>query len=183
MHSLPIAVHCAYRGYAWSNIPEGLTERAMDSLRALAAEIRGEFPDAHKVDRGVVAIGPVAAAFSIRTAPAWDSAGRDSEYAAFAFFKSIDASSLDFGKLLALPFFDAVTREVPRSVTCEGGPAESAPLPVAGALVCKRRYANLPAAQGGDLLARYFSKNEHWIFRLSGSGTLDVECGEWKRAL
>lgn len=181
MTRLATSVYSAFRGYSWSRIPEGMSERMMDRLREFAAKPRGDFPDPESSERGIVAFGPVAAAFSIRTVPAWDSAGRASEYSAFAFFKSADAKSMHFGRLLKLPFFFKPTRDVPSSVDYDGSPAEPSPLTAAGQLLCRRHLDSLPAAQCGDILSKYFDKSDQWIFRMSDDDTMSVDCAEWKR--
>lgn len=180
MLTIATAVYTAFRGYSWSRIPEGLTERLVDRLREMAAAKRGDFPNPETVDRGVVAIGPIAAAFTIRNVHGWDSAGRASEYSAFSFFKSAEADSFDFGRLLELPFFSSPTREVPSSVSYDGPAAESAPLTAAGQLVCRRHLDAIPSAQAGDLLAKYFTRSNEWTFRANSDGTMSVDCAEWK---
>ena len=90
------AVYTAYRGYAWSRIPDAVGKERMDALYRMAAEIRGEFPPAEAVDTGVVSDGVFAAAFAIFTAPGWDVEGRSAEYAAFAFVPCAEAASVDF---------------------------------------------------------------------------------------
>lgn len=181
MTNLASAVYTAFRGYSWSRVPDGLTEGLMDRLRDLAAGKRGDFPDPDSVDRGVVAIGPVAAAFSIRCVPGWDSAGRASEYSAFVFFKSADAAAIDFSALLAHPFFASPTHDAPASIAYDGETAAVSPLPAAGQLLCRRHLDALPAAQCGDVLAKYFDKSEQWIFRTNNDGSMSVDCAEWKR--
>ena len=181
MMTLDTAVYTAFRGYRWSRIPDGLSEELMDRLRQLAAERRGDFPDPDAVDSGVVAVGPTAAAFSIRNVPAWDSAGRASEYAAFAFFASADAARMDFGRLLAHPFFNHPARESAATLACDDASAEAAPLTAAGQLICRRHLDALPAVQCGDLLAKYFDKCDQWIFRAKSDGSMSVDCAEWKR--
>lgn len=181
MPVLATAVYSAFRGYSWSRIPSGLSELLMDSLRVLASETRGDFPDPDAVDTGVVAIGPVAAAFTIRHVPNWDSAGRASEYAAFAFFQASEANLLDFGELLAHPFFAAATREPVENLTYIGAPAQASPLTAAGQLLCRRHLDALPAAQGGDILSKYYSKSGRWTFRTLPGGEMSVDCAEWKR--
>ena len=180
MTLLATAVYSAFRGYSWSRIPEGLTERLIDRLREMAAAKRGDFPNPEAVDRGVVAVGPVAAAFTIRSVPDWDSNGRTSEYSAFAFFRSADANAFDFGRLIELPFFATPAREVPASIAYEGRTSESAPLTAAGQLVCRRHLDAIPSIQAGDLLAKYFTKSNEWIFRTNPDGTMSVDCAEWK---
>lgn len=174
-------VYTAFRGYAWTRIPVGLTEKLMDQLRALAAERRGEFPDPDIVERGVVATGPVAAAFTIRNVPGWDSNGRASEYSAFAFFKAADAAQIDFSKLFDHPFFTMPTREVAETLDRVCGPSEPAPITAAGQLVCRRHLDALPSSQCGDVLAKYFTKSNQWTFRMNDDGTMSVDCAEWKR--
>lgn len=181
MITFDTAVYSAFRGYSWSRIPDGLSEALMDGLRSLAAEKRGDFPDPEAVDAGVVALGPTAAAYTIRSVPDWDSAGRASEYAAFVFFPSADAARIDFGRLLAHPFFSGPTRTPAETIVYDDGPATAAPLTAAGPLVCRRHLAALPAAQGGDLLAKYFPKCGEWIFRANPDGTMSVDCSDWKR--
>lgn len=180
MISIATAVYTAFRGYSWSRIPEGLTEKLIDLLRETAAAKRGDFPNPEAVDRGVIAIGPVAAAFSIRNVSGWDSAGRSCEYSAFAFFKSAEADSFDFGRLLELPFFSSPVHEIPSSTGYDGPPAGPAPLTAAGQLVCRRHLDAIPAAQAGDLLAKYFTKSNKWTFRANPDGTMSVDCTEWK---
>lgn len=182
MSALATSVYSAFRGYSWSRIPDGLTERLLDRLRTLAAKERGEFPDPEAVDRGVVAIGPVAAAFSIRSVPGWDSSGRTSEYSAFAFFRSADAAAYDFGLLLRHPFFGVPSgHDTPETIFYEGAAATVSPLTAAGELVCRRRLAALPASQGGDILSKLFTRSNEWIFRSNPDDTLVVTCSEWTR--
>lgn len=181
MINLPASVYTAFHGYSWSRIPEGLTERIMDRLRNRAAAVRGEFPDPSSIEQGIVASGPVAAVYSIRTLPGWDSEGRAADYSAFLFFRAADAAKFDFGTLLGLPFLDLASRDVPECVPYDGGTAETSPLTAAGRLVCHRRLDSIPAVQCGDILAKYFTKSDSWLFRMNADGSMRIDCAEWKR--
>lgn len=178
---LATSVYTAFRGYSWSRIPSWLTEKLMDQVREVAAAKRGDFPDPEKVDRGVIALGPVAAAFSIRNVPNWDSNGRASEYSAFAFFKAADAARFDFVKLLGLTFFNEPTRETTEAIDYTGESSSPAPITAAGQLVCRRHLDALPSTQCGDILAKYFTKSAQWIFRANDDDTMSVDCAAWER--
>jgi len=180
MIELATAVYTAFRGYSWSQIPNGLTERLLDRLRELATAGRGDFADADTVERGIVAIGPVAAVFTIRNVAEWDSAGRDCSYSAFVCFSCRQAAAFDFGRLLELPFLAQPVREPPAAITYTDGPSAPAPLAAAGPLVCHRHLDALPAAQCGDLLARSFARSGQWSFRPNPDGTMRIDCAQWQ---
>ena len=181
VHELAAAVYTAYRGYAWSSVPESVGGVRMDALYRMAAEIRGEFPSAESVDSGVVSDGVLAAAFSIFTAPRWDSEGRAAEYAAFAFIPCDDAASVDFEALLRDPFFCEPAREPPRAVAYAGAPSAKPALDAPGRLLSAHRIDGFGLSAAGEILAKYGARSGRWVFRRrGGNAAVTVECGPWR---
>lgn len=179
--AIDTAVYTAYRGYAWSRVPDAVGKERMDALYRMAAEIRGEFPSAEAVDTGVVSDGVFAAAFSIFTAPGWDVEGRSAEYAAFAFVPCAEAASVDFSALLDSAFFSLPARVPPPSVAYSGPAAARPAVDVPGRLLSGRKVANFDLAATGSLLSAYGTKSERWIFRRDrASGAATAESGPWR---
>lgn len=187
MIRLPITVNSAFRGYSWSRIPVGISETSLDTMLKTAAEVRGDFPEPNRLDRGIVMLGGIAAAFSLQTAAGWDSEGRDSEYAAFTLFDPNGAASIDFAALLDHPFFVTPSREASRgeitTIDYEGGVSAEPPITAAGNLLCRQRFDGFPASAAGKFLATYHTRSAKWLFRLSDDAarpSFTVTCAPWR---
>jgi len=180
MTSLASAVYTADHGYAWSATPAGIDEPTRDALLTDALATRPDFAEADTITAGVVARNGTAAAFSIRRAPAWDAVGRDADYAAFAFVPYADASTVDFGSLLANPFFTVPTRTPPAALTYIGPASEAFPVIAPGRLLCHNRLECFPASAIGSLLAQYGAKADRWLF-LVENGAFTITTSPWHR--
>ena len=180
MIRLATTVYSAGRGYAWSWLPPGIDRRSLDELHALASATRGAFPDADRVDRGLVVRGGFAAAYDIRTVPAWDREGRASDYAAFALFAPAEAAAIDFSRLFEDDFFNRPSRRPPEEILYGGPCSAPEPLVAAGRLLCRRRFDGLAPAAAGALIAKYWRKSARWRFSLLSDGTMCAECDPWQ---
>ena len=181
MKLLETAVYTAYRGYAWSRTPDGLSVSGLEALYRLASAGRSDFPSPTEVTCGVVSDGSVAAAFTIRSVPNWDAEGRAADYAAFAFVPCAEAGEIDFRALLATPFFAQPERTPPATLAYEGPAAANPPLDAPGHLLCKRRLTTLDPSAIGVLLKTYAPRCDRWSFKLND--TMDnaaVETGAWR---
>ena len=179
--TLSTTTHSAFRGYAWSNTPLGMSEAELDGLRRLASEERGDFPEPTDISRGLVSDGRIAAAYSIRTVAGWDSEGRASEYTAFALMPLEDAGSIDLIALLSHPFFALPSHEPPTSIAYAGPQSATPPTDAAGRLLCRRRIDSFDPHAAGALLATYGKNSAKWAVRLCDGGMATVECGEWRK--
>ena len=178
---LATTTHSAFRGYAWSHLPPGMSETELDSLRCLASEERGDFPEPTDIARGIVSNGRFAAAYSIRTVAGWDSEGRASEYTAFAIMPLEDAGRIDLVALLSHPFFSLPSHEPPTTIEYSGPQSATPPTDAAGRLLCRRSIDSFDPHASGALLAAYGKNSTKWAVRLCDDGTATVECGEWKK--
>jgi len=173
--------YSAFRGYAWSHTPPGMSEAELDGLRRLASEDRGDFPEPTDIALGLVSDGRYVAAYSIRTVADWDSEGRASEYTAFALMSLKDAGRVDLVALLSCPFFALPTHEPPTSIEYSGPQSATPTTDAAGRLLCRRRIENFNPRAAGALLAAYGKNSARWAVRLGDDGTATVVCGEWKK--
>ena len=174
-------VYSANRGYSWSNVPEGTDVAVLDRLLAFAAETRPTFASVADVSSGLVSDGSLAAAFSLRTVPAWDSEGRPSDYTAFAVFPARLAAEIDLSVLLADPFFSTPTHEPPTVLDYAGPAATEPPVDAAGRLLSTNRIESLDARCAGKLLATYAGKCGRWIFRMNADGrTVSAVTDPWR---
>jgi len=122
MAFLPTAVYTAWRGYAWTALPPGLTREDRDDLYQRAAALRPDFPSADDVRQGVVTNGNVGAVFRVWNVPSWDADGRSADYFAFAYFPVTGEVSEDgVARLLEDPFFHIPERNPPEMVRWRGG--------------------------------------------------------------
>ena len=179
--TLSTTTHSAFRGYAWSNTPLGMSEAELDGLRRLASEERGDFPEPTDISRGLVSNGRIVAVYSIRTVAGWDSEGRASEYAAFATMPLEDAGSIDLVALLSHPFFALPSHEPPTTIEYLGPQSATPPTDAAGRLLCRHKIDTFDPHAAGALLATYGKNSSKWAVRLCSNGTATVECGEWKK--
>lgn len=178
---LPLCVYAANRGYSWSNVPEGTDVSVLDRLLALAAETRPPFASEADVSSGLVCDGAFAAAFSLRTVPAWDSEGRPSEYSALAVFPAHHAAEIDLTALLADPFFTTPTHEPPTALDYAGPAATQPPVDAPGRLLSTNRIESLDARCAGKLLATYAARSRRWIFKMNADGqTASAETDPWR---
>ena len=178
---LATTTYSAFRGYAWSHTPPGLSEAELDALHRLASEGRGDFPEPTDISLGLVSDGRVAAAYSIRTVAGWDSEGRASEYAAFALMPVEDAVRIDLVALLSHPFFALPSHEPPTTIEYSGPQSATPPTDAAGRLLCRHRIDNFNPHAAGALLANCGKNSSKWAVRLGTSETATVECGEWRK--
>ena len=178
---LATTTHSAFRGYAWSHTPPGMSEAELDALRRLASEERGDFPEPTDVSRGLVSDGRVAACYSIRTVAGWDSEGRASEYTAFAIMPLEDAGRIDLVALLSHPFFALPSHEPPIAIEYLGPQSATPPTDAAGRLLCRHKIDSFDPRAAGALLATYGKNSTKWAVRLCDDGTATVECGEWEK--
>ena len=179
--TLATTTYSAFRGYAWSHTPPGMSEAELDGLRRLASEERGDFPEPTDISRGLVSDGRIAAAYSIRTVAGWDSEGRASEYAALAIMPLEDAAHIDLVTLLSHPFFAIPSHEPPTTIEFSGPQSATPPTDAAGRLLCRRRIDTFDPHAACALLATYGKNSAKWAVRLCDNGTATVECGEWRK--
>ena len=178
---LATTTHSAFRGYAWSHTPPGISEAELDGLRRLASEERGDFPEPTEISRGLVSDGRVAACYSIRTVAGWDSEGRASEYTAFAIMPLEDAGRIDLVDLLSHPFFAIPSHEPPTTIEYSGPQSTIPPTDAAGRLLCRHKIDRFDPHAAGVLLATYGKNSTKWAVRICDGGTATVECGEWRK--
>jgi len=173
---LVTSIYSANRGYAWSNIPEGLSnERMMSFCRAISA-LRGDFADPVSVEVGLVSDGELAAAFTLQNVEHWDAAGRSSDYFAFAFFPVADARLIDFVSLINSDFFWTPTHEPVTTLTYEGPASNACPEDVVRDLQLKRRLILQDPRVAGGLLAAFRGRDAFLTCRLYGGNGLEVIC-------
>ena len=174
------AVYTADRGYAWSAVPYVPFAAKLDEFLRSAQSMRPDFPVDDEATVGVVAIDGDAAAFTIRRAKKWDSAGRDADYAAFAFIPCKEAAKVDFSELLCDEFFKTPSKNPPGFLNYDGPASATPPTDAAGRLLCRNRYDNLDPHAIGALFAPYGLKADRWTFTFNG-GVCAVTTTPWKR--
>ena len=178
---IPASVFTAGRGYAWSAEPAGIGREAMDALYRIASAGRNAFTDDAAPATGVASDGKIAAAFSLMRARAWDSEGRDADYAAFAFVPCADVARIDFAALLADGFFRAPDRSPPASLAYSGPVSAAVAIDVPGRLLCRNEVAGFDLRAAGDLLARHAHLADRWLFLVKADGTTKVTTSPWHK--
>lgn len=183
---LPSAVYTAVRGYAWSKRPEGIPDQQLDALLAASMGTRGDFVADGIITKGVASICGMAAAFTIQRAHAWDSEGRDADYAAFAFIPADRCTDVDFADLLNDDFFKTPSRMPPDMLDYKGPSSTPPPLNAAGKLLCHNRLESFDAHAIGALLAAHAAHCDRWIFRFadnspSDEASVSVQTSPWHR--
>lgn len=119
--NIPFAVYTAFRGYAWSSVPDGMSAERLDDLYRKACALRPDFLGGDDYLEGVLCDMGTVVAFRLQSVPKWDSVGRTAEYGAFAFPSFGTIRAVDFGSLLSHEAFLVPNREPPPSIEY-GGP-------------------------------------------------------------
>ena len=177
--TLETTTYFAFRGYAWSRIPPIVTATGLNSLLALASARRPDSAGA-EATRGLVSNGILAAAFALRTVPAWDSEGRASDYAALALIPTPVLPLIDLRALLDDRFFAEPTHDIPSPIRYCGPASSQPPLTAAGRLLCGHALTGFDAGAAGALLAAYGQRSRRWTFILAADGTATVETDPWR---
>ena len=179
--SIPASVFTAGRGYDWSTEPAGIGREAMDELYRIATAGRDAFADDAAPTTGIASDGKTAAAFSLMRARAWDSEGRDADYAAFAFVPCADAARVDFAALLADDFFRVPNHEPTESIAYNGPESAAAAIDAPGRLLCRNELDDFDLHAAGDLLARHAHLADRWLFLVKANGAAKVTTSPWHK--
>jgi len=177
----PAAVYTAYKGYAWSNVPMGMTAAEMDALSRMISDARGDFPDPLSVDTGLVSNGRIAAAFTMQNVDRWDINGRAADYVAFVFFPVPMARIVDFVNLISNDFFWTPSHTPPDSVDYAGPAAIDVPMEALGGLLRENRCRLQDPRAVGSLLTAHGARSSRWICLMQPDGSLSVECDPWQK--
>jgi len=177
----PSAVYTAYKGYAWSNVPMGMSLAELDALSRTISDARGDFPDPLSVDTGLVSNGRIAAAFTMQNVESWDVNGRAADYAAFVFIPVPMARIVDFVNLISNDFFWTPSHTPPTAVDYSGPAADSLPTESVGALLRENR-CHLPNPRAlGSLMTAYGARSSRWVCLMQPDGSASVECDPWNK--
>jgi len=176
---LPTVTYAAFRGYAWSGVPSGMTQTELDALSRMISDARGDFPDPLTVETGIVSDGRIAAAFTLQNVENWDANGRASDYTAFALFPVPLAKIINFVELISNDFFWTPTHTPPTFVDYVGTPAEPVPSEALYYLRHGDRYLLKDSRAIGSILAAYGANSRRWVCFMQPDGSLDVTCGKW----
>ena len=179
--SIPASVFTAGRGYDWSTEPAGIGRETMDGLYRIAASSRPAFAEDPAPILGVAADGRTAAAFALLRARAWDSEGRDCDYAALAFVPCVDAARVDFAALLADDFFRVPNHEPTASIAYNGPESAAAAIDAPGRLLCRNELDDFDLHAAGDLLARHAHLADRWLFLVKANGAAKVTTSPWHK--
>ncbi len=178
---IPVSVFTAGRGYDWSTEPAGIGRETLDGLYRIATAGRDAFADDGVPAIGIASDGKTAAAFSLMRARAWDSEGRDADYAAFAFVPCADAARVDFAALLADDFFRAPNHEPTASIAYNGPESAAAAIDAPGRLLCRNELDDFDLHAAGDLLARHAHLADRWLFLVKANGAAKVTTSPWHK--
>lgn len=179
--AIPVSVFAAGRGYDWSTTEVGIGRETMDGLYRIAALSRPAFAEDPAPILGVAADGATAAAFALLRARAWDSEGRDCDYAAFAFIPCAEAAKVDFAALMEDDFFHTPTRVPPTCIDYAGSRSAQTPIDAPGRLLCRNELDGFDLRAAGDLLARHAHLADRWLFLLQADGTAKVTTSPWHK--
>jgi len=169
------AVYTANRGYAWSNIPPGMTNERLANFLRLINSARGDFPDPLSMTIGFVSDGKTAAIFTIQNVEKWDAEQRSADYGAFAFFENRDAGKVDLVEMLNRDFFWMPSKSPITELEYLG--ASSATMPIADILKLNAVGSNqLNPHAIGDLLAKTCERCSSLIGILNNE-IMTVKCG------
>lgn len=178
---IPVSVFTAGRGYDWSTEPAGIGRETLDGLYRIATAGRDAFADDGAPAIGIASDGKTAAAFSLMRARAWDSEGRDADYAAFAFVPCTDASHIDFAALLADDFFRVPNHEPPTSIAYAGPESAAVAIDAPGRLLCRNELDDFDLHSAGDLLARHAHLADRWLFLAKDKNAAKVTTSPWHK--
>ena len=179
--AIPLSVFTAGHGYAWSAQPAGIGREAMDELYRIATAGRDAFADDAAPTTGIASDGKTAAAFSLMRARAWDSEGRDADYAAFAFIPCAEAAKVDFAALMEDDFFHTPTRVPPTCIDYAGSRSAQTPIDAPGRLLCRNELDGFDLRAAGDLLARHAHLADRWLFLVKANGAAKVTTSPWHK--
>lgn len=179
--SIPASVFTAGHGYAWSAQPAGIGRETMDELYRIATAGRDAFADDAAPTTGIASDGKTAAAFSLMRARAWDSEGRDADYAAFAFVPCADAARVDFAALMENDFFRVPVRVPPTGIDYSGPDSAAAAIDAPGRLLCRNELDGFDLHAAGDLLARHAHLADRWLFLVKANGAAKVTTSPWHK--
>lgn len=177
--TLQTAVYTAHHGYAWSNVPDGMTIDGLNEMSRTIATARGDFYDPMTVETGVVSDGRMGAVFAVQNVANWDATGRAADYLAFAFFPLEKAGDVDFVSVLSHDFFWSPTHE-PVAALEYDGPAAEKPVPIELVTLVRENRCRLTNPRSiGMVLALCGKRSASWLARMQGEGILDVQCTPW----
>ena len=178
---IPVSVFTAGHGYAWSAQPAGIGREAMDELYRIATAGRDAFADDATPTTGIASDGKTAAAFSLMRARAWDSEGRDADYAACAFVPCAEAARIDFAALMENDFFRSPVRVPPTGIDYFGPDSAAAAIDAPGRLLCRNELYDFDLHAAGDLLARHAHLADRWLFLVKANGAAKVTTTPWHK--
>ena len=178
---IPVSVFTAGRGYDWSTEPAGIGRETMDGLYRIAASSRPAFAEDPAPILGVAADGRTAAAFALLRAHAWDSEGRDCDYAALAFVPCAEAARIDFAALMENDFFRSPVRVPPTGIDYSGPDSAAAAIDAPGRLLCRNELDGIDLHAAGDLLARHAHLADRWLFIMKANGVAKVTTSPWHK--
>jgi len=179
--SIPLVAttYSANRGYAWSNIPECIPLQKLNDICRIISSLRGDFPDPMSIDVGIVSDGSLAAAFTLQNVAKWDSAGRDSDYFALAFFPVQLARRIDFVSLISTDFFWTPSKTPSSTVNYEGPSATSYPTDIATTLLSSCQATLTDPHAIGSVLSDFGPKSNQWVCQLCEGTRFKIKCNPW----
>jgi len=176
---LTVSTYSADHGYAWSNVPTHIPVQKMNALCREISILRGDFPDPMSIEVGLVSDGSLAVAFTLQNVANWDSAGRDSDYFALAFFPVSLARRIDFVSLISTDFFWTPSKTPPASIGYTGPWATEYPNDVARRLQSEFRATLDDPHALGSVLTDFGPKSDKWTCRLHDGNSVDIKCHPW----
>lgn len=141
----PFAVYTAKFGYAWSNVPAGMTPEDMSVCYKRACASKPAFLEDGQTVSGTFAYKGHTVAFLIQVAKGWDANGRDAEYGAFAFIPFDKVAAVNLTALLAQREFREPDIAPPKTIV----PGALCRVPEAGKSVPEAEVGEPRAASGG----------------------------------
>lgn len=165
MVRIQVAVYTAFHGYAWSSIPDGVTE---GELKALADEISNVCPerlgDGDRFE-GVLYDGKYIVAFLALRLSNWDANNRPARYFALAFVPRESGASVDFDELLKCDFFQAATHSPDCEMVYVGERSKCVPKELLERVFSEtNRPVRLDFSLCGDLLQHHGINGTKWKF-------------------
>ncbi|MGN0826387.1 MAG: hypothetical protein ACI4QD_00440 [Kiritimatiellia bacterium] len=167
---LPFAVYTATPTYAWSSIPEGLSEEDLDYYHEKASAVRPRYGDEGDVYEGVFFQKDLgkAVAFRLQVVSGRGLSNRDADYDAFAFVNGEDAWRIDFDELLKQDEFAVPSRQ-PATFIEYAGEASMSLESERSETQIKRLYRgeelnDFDFSKIGEMISRYGSICEEFFF-------------------
>lgn len=174
--NLPTAVYTANRGYAWSNVPEGISTAKLNEFCRMISSGLGEFGECQQIESGLVSDGKIAAAFTKQRVERWDAEGRSADYVALALFPIERSGDIDVLELLNHDFFWTPERTPRASVEYVGPAAEKPPVLALIQLLRESRCTLESPRSLGAILANCGDRSAWWKCRTTPEGKMDVTC-------